>query len=273
VKHSLQGKRVMITGAAGGIARATIAALEAEGASVCGVDLRGSDDVVAGDVRDPDAMGAAVAAAVDRLGGIDILVNCAGVGTVQDAGAMPDEDARRTVEINFWGPWVTTAVALPHLLESRGHVVNVTSFLAVGSVPFAAAYCASKHALDAYSDCLRLEYTGRISVSTVRPGYVRTPIHDAPAARGLSLDGMVNEDSVEQAAAAIVRACTHRPRWVTTSRQTAVALFAAQHLPRVVEGFITRRGRRAQFQLGVPGHLSPVTPPPVDSSPAGAAPG
>jgi len=255
--HSLEGQRVLVTGAGGGIAQATIAALQAGGAIVVGVDLRAGDGILAGDVREPDAMRAVVASAVSRLGGLDILINCAGIGTVQDAGAMPDEDTRRTVEINFWGPWITTAAALPHLLESHGHVVNVTSFLAVATIPYAAAYCASKHALDAYSNCLRFEYQDRLTVSTVRPGYVKTAIHEGPAARGLSLEGMVNEDSVEQAASAIVRACTHRGRWVTTSRQTRAALFVAQHLPRVVERAILRRGRRNSFELGA---LSEVRP-------------
>ena len=256
--HSLTGKRVLITGAGGGIAQAAIAALRAGGATVVGVDLRPGDGILAGDVREPDAMRAVVATAVQQTGGLDILVNCAGIGTVQDAGAMPDEETRRTVEINFWGPWITTAAALPHLLESHGHVVNVTSFLAVATIPFASAYCASKHALDAYSNCLRFEYMDRLSVSTVRPGYVKTQIHAGPAAQGLSLEGMVNEDSVEQAASAIVRACTHRDRWVTTSRQTRAALFVAQHLPRVVENAIIRRGRRNNFALGALGEVRPA---------------
>lgn len=248
--HTLEGKRVLITGAGGGIAQATIAALRSARATVIGADLRAGDGILAGDVTDPDAMRAVVAQAVATMGGLDILVNCAGIGTVQDAGAMPDEEARRTVEINFWGPWITTAAALPYLTATHGHVVNVTSLLAIGTVPFAAAYCASKHALDAYSECLRFEYMDRVSVSTVRPGYVKTAIHAGPAARGLSLDGMVNEDSVEQAAAAIVRACTRRSRTVASSRQTALALFVAQHLPRVVERAIVRRGRRNNFALG-----------------------
>ncbi|MFN2462779.1 MAG: SDR family NAD(P)-dependent oxidoreductase [Candidatus Dormibacteria bacterium] len=248
--HALFGRRILVAGADGGIARAAITELRARGAMVCGVDLREGEGIIAADLRDMVATRAAVERAAEEMGGIDILINCAGIGTVQDAGAMPDDDARRTLDINFWGPWVTTATALPLLLEAKGHVVNVTSFLAVGTIPFASAYCASKHALEAYSDCLRVEYAGRLSVTTVRPGYVRTAIHDGPAARGLSLEGMTNEDSVGQAAAAIVRACTHRPRTLTTSRQTATALFMAKHFPHVVEMAIMRRGRDRHFTLG-----------------------
>lgn len=249
--HSLSGKRVLVTGARGGIAGASTAALRAGGATVCGVDLRpgdgDGDDIIAADVRDPEAMQMAVAAAVERMAGLDILVNCAGIGTAQDAGSMPGDEVRRSIDINLLGPWITTAAALPHLLASKGHVVNVTSVLAVISLPFASAYSASKHALDAYSNCLRIEYHDRVSVSTVRPGYIKTPIHDGPAQRGVSLEGVTNEDSVEQAAAAIVRACTHRPRTVVTSRTTAAGIWFGQHLPRLVERAIIRRGHRYQL--------------------------
>lgn len=252
--HALTGKRVLVTGAAGGIAGAAIAALRAGGASVKGIDLRAGDGILAADVRDPAAIRAAVEAAVAELGGLDILINCAGIGTAQDVGAMPTDEVRATLDINLLGPWNTTAAALPHLVASGGHVVNVTSVLAVISLPFASAYCASKHALDAYSKCLRIEYHGRVSVTTVRPGYIKTQIHDGPAELGVSLDGITNEDTVEQAAGAILRACTHRPRTVTTSRSTAVGLWFGQHLPRMVEGVIIRRGRR--HQLAQPGKTS-----------------
>jgi NAD(P)-dependent dehydrogenase (short-subunit alcohol dehydrogenase family) len=242
--HSLNGKRVLITGASGGIARAATTALRADGAVVTGVDLRPTGDIIGADVRDPEAIRAAVAAAAERMGGIDILINCAGVGTAQDAGAMPGEEVRRTIDINLFGPWATTAAALPYLLRSKGHIVTVTSVLAVISVPFSSAYSASKHALDAYCRALRIEYSDRVSLTTVRPGYIKTHIHDAPAQKGVSLDGVTNEDSVEQAAAAIVRACTHRPRWVTTSLRTGAGIWFGQHFPAFVEKVIIRRGRQ-----------------------------
>lgn len=240
-RRDLTGMRVLITGAAGGIGAATTEALQACGARVCGVDLRGGGELIAGDVRDPESMAAAVAEAVTRLGGLDVLVNNAGIGTAQDAGATPDALARATLEINLLGAWVTTAAALPHLLRSRGHVVNVASGLAIVSMPYAAAYSASKRGLAAYSDTLRLEYRGRVSVTTVYPGYVRTAIHEGPAAQGVALEGLVNADSVEQAAAALVRACSERPRELTTSRTTALALVAGRHLPRLVEAVVARR--------------------------------
>jgi short-subunit dehydrogenase len=240
--RSLDGVRVVITGAQGGIGGATAAMLRARGAAVCGIDLRGDGEVIAADVRDPEAVRAAVDEAAARLGGIDVLVNNAGIGTAQDAGAAPDAHARATLEINLIGAWTATAAAMPHLLRGgSGHIVNVASGLAIVAMPYAAAYSASKRGLAAYSDSLRLEYRGRVTVTTVYPGYVRTPIHDGPAAQGVALEGLVNADSVEQAAAALVRACTHRPRELSTSRITALSLTAARHFPRLVETVVARR--------------------------------
>ena len=79
---------------------------------------------------------------------------------------------------------------MPHLLESRGRVVNIASGLAYMPVPFAAAYVMSKRGVVAYSDVLRLEYGDRLeAVTTVYPGYIRTGIHDAPSTRGVTLEG------------------------------------------------------------------------------------
>jgi short-subunit dehydrogenase len=245
--RSLDGVRVVITGARGGIGTATIAALRARGGAVCGIDLHGDGEVIAADVRDPEAMEVAVNEAARRLGGIDVLVNNAGIGTAQDAGAAPDAHARATLEINLLGAWTTTAAAMPHLLRSgRGHIVNVASGLAIVPMPYAAAYSASKRGLAAYSDSVRLEYRGRVTVTTVYPGYVRTAIHEGPAAQGVALEGLVNADSVEQAAAALVRACSHRPRELSTSRTTALSLSVARHLPRLVEAVVARRMEAAR---------------------------
>jgi short-subunit dehydrogenase len=241
VSRTLQGTRIVLTGAGGGIGNAAWSQLEARGATVCGIDLRGDGAILTADVRDSDAMADAMRAAADRLGGIDILVNNAGIGTVQDAASTPDAAARATIEVNLMGAWTATAAAAPYLLASHGHVVNVASGLALVPMPYSAAYSASKRALAAYSDVLRLEYRGRLTVTTILPGYVRTSIHDGPAAMGLSLEGIVRADSLEQAAAAIVRACLRREREISTSRRTAMGLKLARHFPRLTEAIVSRR--------------------------------
>jgi NAD(P)-dependent dehydrogenase (short-subunit alcohol dehydrogenase family) len=242
---SLAGRRVLITGIAGGIGGPTALEMRRLGATVTGIDLRESPpDVLAADVRDAEAVQSAVDAAAERMGGIDVLVNCAGIGIANDAGAFPDAAARRVLDINLLGTWTSTAAALPHLLRSHGHVVNIASGLALVTVPFAVAYTASKRAVTAYSDTLRMEYRGRISVSTVYPGYVRTAIHDGPAAQGVSLEGTVPAEPVDYTVRAIVRACTTRRRDVPTSPQVAVGMFVGRHAPALLDGMIARRFER-----------------------------
>jgi short-subunit dehydrogenase len=249
------GLRVVITGAAGGIGSASVAALEAAGARVAGIDLLGGNDLVQGDVTDRDSTTAAIEECARRLGGIDVLVNNAGIGRAQDAGDFPDAASHAVMEVNFFGAWNATAAAMPHLLASRGHVVNVASGLAIVDVPFAVAYAASKRALAAYSAALRIEYRGRVGVTIVYPGYIRTSIHDAAAASGASLEGLVRADTVEGAAAAIVRACTKRPRTIATSRLSTVELWAARRFPNVTATAIGLRVKRWKKERPAPGFV------------------
>ncbi|HEX2196254.1 MAG TPA: SDR family NAD(P)-dependent oxidoreductase [Actinomycetota bacterium] len=251
----LRGRRIVVTGGAGGIGSAAIAALRERGANVEGIDLLGTGKLVAGDVTDPDAIRAAMETCAHRLGGIDVLVNNAGIGRPQDAGDFPDAAAHAVMEVNFFGAWNATAAALPYLLESRGHVVNVASGLAIVDIPFAAAYAASKRALVAYSETLRVEYRGRVTVTTVYPGYIRTSIHDAAAASGASLEGLVRADTVEGAAVAIVRACVKRPKAIATSRLSTLELWAARRFPQATAATIARRVTRWKRQRPAPGFV------------------
>ena len=253
---SLAGRRVLITGASGGIGGPTAAAMRRLGATVMGIDLAADPpDILAADVRDAEAVQAAVDAAAQRLGGIDVLVNCAGVGIANDAGAFPDAAARRVLDINLLGTWTSTAAAMPHLLRSRGHVVNIASGLAFVTVPYAVAYTASKRAVTAYSDTLRMEYRGRISVSTIYPGYIRTAIHEAPAAQGVSLEGTVPAEPVEYTVRAIISSCHTRRRDVPTSMQTAVGNFVGRHAPSLLDTMVARRFERTFRDRPRPGFL------------------
>src|SRR3954470_10028415 len=125
--------RIVITGAAGGIGSATVELLRARGARVVGLDLHGAD--LECDVRDQASIDAAMSAAIAQLGGLDVLINNAGLGTPQSAGVAPDEDALELLSVNLLGPWRVTAAALPALRESRGRVVNVASGLAHMTLP------------------------------------------------------------------------------------------------------------------------------------------
>ena len=242
----LDGRRVLVTGMCGGIGSATADELRARGARVVGLDRRGGPDVIEADIRDGEQVQRAVAEAIERLGGLDVLVNNAGIGDVHDAGAPPDDRAQAIVDVNLFGAWRVTAAALPALLASRGRVVNVASGLAIANFPFASAYMASKRALAAWSDALRLEYGGTLSVTTVYPGYVRTPIHDLAGASGISMDGLLPAEPVGAAARTIVASCSGRPRRNrATTRGGAVMLTAARHAPGLADRVVAAAARRA----------------------------
>ena len=119
--------RVIITGAAGGIGSATATALRARGARVVGLDLAAGDDIVACDVTDQASVDAAVRDAQQRLGGIDVLINCAGIGDPQSAAERPGDDALKVIDINLLGTWRVTAAAIPALRESRGRAARSRS--------------------------------------------------------------------------------------------------------------------------------------------------
>ena len=254
-KLPLDGARIVLTGAAGGIGTAAVEGLRAHGAQVAGIDARPADGVLLADLTDAGQAREAMAEAARQLGGIDTLVNGAGIGVPQDAGDFPDAEARRVVEVNFFGAWNATAAAMPELLAAGGHVVNVLSGMAVVSLPFGAAYAASKRALEAYSSALRMEYAGRLRVTALYPGYVRTPIHRRSLELGVSLEGVARVETLEQAAAAVVRACARPSRRMALTRRSAAEYWLARHWPWLVERAVERRVRRAMARRPAPAFL------------------
>ena len=256
--------RVLITGAAGGIGTATMDALRAKGAVVIGLDLEADEErgIIECDVRDQDSVDAGVAEAIERLGGLDVLINNAGVGLIQSAGARPDESADAVIDINLMGPWRVTGAAMPALRASHGRVVNVSSGLANMAVPFATAYCMAKRGLVAYSDSLRHEHGDEIAVTTVYPGYIRTPIHEVAAGHGVSLEGAVPAEDVGDAAATLVRAALGRPaRDLATTRMGGIGYFFMRHLPRRwLDRLIGARSKRVMRDARLPAAETVQTP-------------
>lgn len=253
---AVTGRRIVITGSSGGFGAATMQLLLAHGARVVGLDLQPASDAdIACDISDETQVRDAIAIAVERLGGIDVLINNAGIGTAGAIAEPPGHLDRRVLDVNALGTWNVTAAALPYLLEARGQVINVASLLAVVTLPHVAAYTASKRAVCALSDVLRIEHAQQgLSVSTVYPGYVATPIHDEPERRtGLSLRGRVPEERVEQVARTILAAMQRMPRDIATSRTGAVVLRLARVSPRLVDRIISARLRRHPIEQPVRG--------------------
>ena len=139
----------------------------------------GAAVAVPADITAQDDVEAAVAAAVERFGGIDVLVNNAGVG---DSAALLEESLERweeTLRINLTGPFLVTKLALPSLIERRGAVVNVSSVNGVLAGPGWTSYSVSKAGLIMLAKCVANDY-GRqgVRANAVCPGWVRTPMGD-----------------------------------------------------------------------------------------------
>jgi NAD(P)-dependent dehydrogenase (short-subunit alcohol dehydrogenase family) len=246
-------KRVLITGAASGIGAAAADALRRRGCTVIGLDLNAAGtDILACDVRDQASVDKAVAQAIERLGGLDVLINSAGLGDPQSAAAAPAEDALRVLDVNLLGPWRVTSAAIDALHATRGRVINIASGLAHLTIPLATAYTMSKRGIVAYSDSLRLEMAGEVEVTTVYPGYIRTPIHDASAAKGLRLESAVPAEPLEAAAATLVRAALDEQphRDLATSRQGTVGYAIFRHMPRRVLDRVTAKRLRDAARRG-----------------------
>jgi meso-butanediol dehydrogenase / (S,S)-butanediol dehydrogenase / diacetyl reductase len=180
----------IVTGAGTGIGRATAHALAEDGYAVALVGRRQKPleevagelpeaAVLAADVGDPAAASAAVTGAVERFGGVDVLVNNAGVGESAPVLEETLERWEETLRVNLTGAFLMTQLALPHLVERRGSIVNVASVNGVLAGPGWASYCVSKAGLIMLARCVANDY-GRAGVraNAVCPGWVRTPMGD-----------------------------------------------------------------------------------------------
>ncbi|HLU57350.1 MAG TPA: SDR family oxidoreductase [Pseudonocardia sp.] len=245
--------RVLVTGAAGGFGSATATRLRELGAQVVGLDVNPGENVLACDITDAAAVGSAVGEAVARLGGLDAVLHYAGIGIPNDAGGPLEPDALRVIDVNLLGAWRVTAAALPALTASRAErggrrarVVFVASELAYVTLPFVSAYSVAKRGMSAYADALRLEYGTELHVTTVYPGYVRTGIHAAGREVGLSLEGQVRREEVEDVVGTVLRVLGARrpPRDTACTRAGNLELWAARHLPGVVGAVAARQIRK-----------------------------
>jgi NADP-dependent 3-hydroxy acid dehydrogenase YdfG len=187
----LEGRRVLVTGASSGIGRATCLLLREQGALVAGLarrrspleELAASAGVVPtpADVTDPAATRAAVESAVASLGGLDGVVNAAGLVRPGPIAEADPADWRRMYEVNVLGLLHVTQAAVPALRAAgRGDVVNLSSMSGRRlHSPELGVYAASKASVHAVSEALRRELRGdRVRVSVLAPGLVDTPIFD-----------------------------------------------------------------------------------------------
>jgi NAD(P)-dependent dehydrogenase (short-subunit alcohol dehydrogenase family) len=187
------GKTALVTGAASGIGKATAIRLAEEGADVACLDLSASG--LAETAQEIQALGrkvhtfecdvssetsvlAAVRGAVDGLGKLDVLCNVAGILRADHTHELRLEDWNRILAVNLTGTFLMCRAAIPHLLETRGNIVNMSSTAALGSHPWMAAYAASKGGILSMTRALSVEYVKQgLRVNAICPGGIKTPLH------------------------------------------------------------------------------------------------
>jgi short-subunit dehydrogenase len=190
----LRDQVIVITGASSGIGLVTAKLAAERGAAVVltARDAPALEEITTGicrnggragwitaDVADLAAVERVRDFALGRFGRIDTWINNAGIhifGKVEDTG---EEDARRVVDVNYWGTVHGCRAALPWLKRHGGALINIGSVLSSRSVPLQGFYCASKHAVQGYTDALRVELArdgAPVSVTLVKPSSIDTPI-------------------------------------------------------------------------------------------------
>jgi NAD(P)-dependent dehydrogenase (short-subunit alcohol dehydrogenase family) len=184
----LEGSVAIVTGAAGGVGRATVELLQSRGARVVAEDIKDevseldSDHVatLVGDVAEVDTARRAVALARERFGALDILVNNAGRFLMKPITETSEEEWDELLRVNVRGAFLHSREALPALAEhGDGRIVNVASISGVIGLPGQAAYCSTKGAIVQLTRQLAIEQAPRVRVNAVAPGAIDTPFVDA----------------------------------------------------------------------------------------------
>ena len=187
-----EGRTILITGAGSGIGQATARRFGAEGGRVYCTDVNaasaeataasirdagGEADAARCDVSDPEAVARTVDAAAARWGGLHVLCNVAGIGGFRRTTEVTFEEWNRFLAVNLTGQFLTCQRAIPHILETRGAIVNTASVAGLKSHPYSAAYCASKGGVVMLTRALSVEYGRKgVRINCICPGGIETPL-------------------------------------------------------------------------------------------------
>jgi NAD(P)-dependent dehydrogenase (short-subunit alcohol dehydrogenase family) len=256
----LRGRKCLVTGAAGGIGRATAQAVASKGGSVVLTDIQADPlretasliesaggtvlHTAAADVTDRDAVEAVARDVHAEHGSLDVVMNVAGVSTWGPVELLGEEHWRRMIEINLMGPVHVISAFVPPMIDAGrgGHLVNVSSAAGLLGLPWHAAYSASKFGLRGVSEVLRFDLRRHgIGVTLVCPGGVDTPLvntleivgvdRDHPAVRKMTARFRRHADSAEHVAGKIVRGVERDRYLVYTSRDIRAAHLLQRYFP------------------------------------------
>lgn len=185
---------------------------------------------------------------------LDALVNNAGIAVAGPLELLPQAELRRQFDVNFFAPMALTQAFLPLLRESGGRIVNVSSIAGKMSVPFLGAYSASKFALEAASDALRLELAPfGVAVSVVEPGDVRTAIWRRSSEASLRLLEQMSPQEREQyetMTRAMIVAAQRAERNAIPPERVAQAIERALFARRPRARYLVGAGARLRLVLG-----------------------
>lgn len=226
---------VLITGCSSGFGKATADFFLAQGWNVIATmrspqpGLFEANDrllVTALDVTQPASVSAALAAGIARFGGIDVLVNNAGIGLFGAHEAVSDEVIRQVFETNTFGVMAVNRAIIPHLRErGAGTIINVTSSAGIAPMPLVAAYTASKYAIEGFSESLAYELAlFGIRVKLVEPGF--SPTTSFAANSGGRCDNTIPAAYAGHAGR-YLQSMQAYPTAYTTAQDVAEAVFAA----------------------------------------------
>lgn len=258
-------RAVVITGASTGIGKATAVELARRGFEVFAGVRRDADaqalrEAAAGitpimlDVTDAASIAAARATVEAALGerGLAGLVNNAGVGIGGPLEFVSIDDLRRQFEINVIGQVAVTQAFLPALRRARGRIVNMGSISGRLATPFVAPYSASKHAMEAFTDALRIELRPwGIGVSIVEPGAIDTPIWDK--ARGMTND--IERDLTPEGRELYGEVITAMRGFLEAQAKSGIP---PERVARAVAHALTSRFPRTRYLVGADARLQAV---------------
>ena len=255
---------IVITGASSGIGLVTARQAAARGAAVAlsarnhgdleraVAEIRGGGGraiAVAGDVADPAQVESIAAETIAAFGRIDTWVNNAAVSMYGRITELPIEDMRRQMDINYWGQVYGSRVAVRHLRERGGALINVGSALSDRAIPLQGNYCAAKHALKAFTDALRMELEEEgvpISVTLVKPASIDTPFFDK-ARTHLGVEPQpVPPVYAPEVVADVILSAAERPLRELIAGGSGAKLSAARFAPRVADLYMERYTFKSQ---------------------------
>ena len=242
----------MITGASSGIGRGLAVELSKRGAKVGLIARRanvlaelvreienanGKAIALPADVMDADSLNAAATQLRSALGPIDVLIANAGVGATVDGAELKGSTVAGVINVNVLGAANSVEAVVPEMVKrGRGHLVVISSLAAYRGLPKSAAYCASKAAVSAFFESLRLDLTPRgIDVTIIHPGFIKTPL---TAGRHAQMPFLMELDD---AVVKIIGAIEKRKKSYAFPWQLASIVRAGMIMPNFMYDWISRR--------------------------------